>query len=129
MKKPYYLVLRKNGIYYAEFVDLEKQVKTVTRSTGKTKRKEAEIQCEYWLKHGFPSDDEKKSRTIAEIAGLASILNAIRKADLTADDAITIVEALKKLNLIDIAAVKNTGASAVNFVQFLETFWDYSKIN
>jgi len=127
MKKPYYLVLRKNGIYYAEFVDLEKQIKTVTRSTGKTNRKEAEIQCEYWLKHGFPTDDEKKTRTITEIAGLASILNAIRKADLTADDAIAIVEALKKLNLIDIAAVKNTGAGAVNFVQFLETFWDYDK--
>ena len=127
MKKPYYLVLRKNGVYYAEFVDLERQVKTVTRSTGKTKRKEAEIQCEYWLKHGFPADDEKKPRPIAEIAEIASILKAIRKADLTADDAITIVEALKKLNLIDIAAVKNTGASAVNFVQFLETFWDYDK--
>ena len=95
----------KNGIYYAEFVDLEKQVKTVTRSTGKTSRKEAEIQCRYWLEHGFPSDDEKKPRPIAEIAGLASIVKAIRKADLTADDAITIVEALKKLNLIDIAAV------------------------
>jgi hypothetical protein len=127
MKKPYYLVRCKNGIYYAEFVDLEKQVKTVTRSTGKTNRKEAEIQCEYWLKHGFPTDDEKKPRTINEIAGLASILKAIRKADLNADDAIAIVEALEKLNLIDIAAVKNTGAGAVKFIDFLKKFWDFDE--
>jgi hypothetical protein len=46
---------------------------------------------------------------------------------LNVDDAITIVEVLKKLNLIDIAAVKNIGAGAVNFVQFLETFWDYDE--
>jgi len=52
MKRPYYLVLRKNGIYYAEFVDLEKQVKTVTRSTGKTDKKEVRNQCEYWLELG-----------------------------------------------------------------------------
>lgn len=127
MKKPYYLVLRKNGIYYAEFVDLERQVKTVTRSTGKTNRKEAEIQCEYWLKHGFPTADEKKPQTITEITDLALILKTIRKDNLTADDMITIVETLKESKQIDIAVVKNTGAGAVNFVKFLETFWDYDK--
>jgi len=127
MKKPFYVHQRKNGIYYAEFVDLEKQEVTVVRSTGKTTRKEAEVQCQYWLEHGLPTKGEKKARPIAEVAGLASILKAIRKADLNADDAITIVETLKSLKLIDIAAVANTGRGAVNFIEFLETFWDFDE--
>jgi integrase len=127
MKKPYYVHLRKNGIYYAELVDLEKQIVTVVRSTGKTNRKEAEVQCQYWLEHGFPAKDKEKARPIAEVASLALILKTIRKADLSAEDAITIVETLKGLKLIDIAAVANTGRGAVNFIEFLENFWDFDE--
>jgi hypothetical protein len=85
---------------------------------------------EYYLHkrpNGIPSGESKKPRPIIEIAGIESINKAIRKADLTSNDAMRIVSTLKSFGLIDISAVENTGCGAVPFIQFLETFWDYKK--
>ena len=67
---------------------------------------------EYYLHkrpNGIPTGKEKATKPIVEAASLETIIKAIRKLELSADDALKIVSALKSLGLIDISAVKNTG--------------------
>ena len=97
------------------------------RSTGETDRGEAEFKAKLWLANGIPTGKTGKPRSIGEAATIESIIRSIGKAELNADDAMRIIDKLKSMGLIDIAAVKNTGRGAVPFVKFLETFWDYTK--
>jgi site-specific recombinase XerD len=76
---------------------------------------------------GIPSGRQKKPRPIEQAAGIEVVIKTIRKAELNSDDALRIVSVLKNMGLIDIAAVKNTGAGAVNFIDYLKAFWDYDK--
>lgn len=125
MKRRYYLCQRKNGFFYVEFVDPKNGAKLNAKNTGATKRREAEITCELWLKNGIPAGKKKEPKPIAEIAEIEIILRQIRKADLDAEGAMEIVNALKKMELISIAAAKNTGSGSVNFIEFLKSFWDF----
>jgi hypothetical protein len=54
-------------------------------------------------------------------------LKSIKKTDLSAEEALKIVKALKDRGLIEITAVRTTGKEAVPFVKFLEDFWDYDR--
>jgi len=117
---------QRNGIYYAELVTPE-GYKLPAKSTGTTNRDEALLKIAEWLKSGIPSGRAREPRPIEEIAGIETVMKAMRRAGLNADDALRIVSTLKGMGLIDIAAVKNTGREAVSFVWFLESFWDYDK--
>ncbi|MCL2139674.1 MAG: hypothetical protein FWH41_09130, partial [Treponema sp.] len=66
-----------------------------------------------WKTSGVPSGRLRKPRPVGELAGVEGIVKAVRRADLTPDDAFRIVSLLKNMGLIEIAAVKNTGAGAV----------------
>jgi integrase len=127
MCRDYYLHTRKNGIYYVQFVNKVSGKLLTARSTGETELRKAELKAEMWKTSGIPSGKSKKPRALEEAAGIEGILRAIRKTDLNSDDALLIVSALKSTGLIDISATKNTGRSAIPFIQFLETFWDYDK--
>ena len=123
----YYLHKRKTGIYYVEFIDKVSGLKLSARSTGETDRIKAQVKAELWLVNGVPTGRVKKPRPIEEAAGIEAVIRAIRKSELNSDDALRIVQTLKQLGLIDIAAVKNTGRGAVPFTDFLQSFWDYDK--
>lgn len=125
MSREYYLHQRRNGFFYVEFVDKETRKKLTARSTGETDLLKAKVKAETWLLNGLPTGRFRKPRPLEQAAEVESILRLIRKADLTSEDALRIVESLKNRGLIDITAVKNTGRGAVPFAQFLETFWDY----
>lgn len=127
MRRDYYLHTRKNGIYFVEFVDKASGNKLSAKSTGETDLLKAQLKAELWKLNGIPTKRLKKTRPLEETAEIENIAKAIRKADLNADDALRIVSILKNNGLIDISAVKNTGRSAVPFVQFLEEFWDFDK--
>jgi len=127
MRREYYLHKRPNGIYYVQFVDKVNGKLLTARSTGETDLRKAELKAELWLANGMPTGKTKKHRPLEDVAGIESILRAIRKANLTPDDALRIVSALKSIGLIDIAAVKNTGRGSVPFIDFIEGFWDYDK--
>ena len=127
MRQSYYLHKRKNGIFYVEYVNPENGKKLSARSTGEADKRKAEIKAELWLVNGVPAGKLKKPRPVAEVVGIESIIKSIRKTDLTADDALRIVQALKALELIDVTAVKNVGAGAVRFVDYMRNFWDYDK--
>ncbi|MDR0720670.1 MAG: tyrosine-type recombinase/integrase [Treponema sp.] len=119
----YYLHTRK-GVFYAELVTPEGR-RLTARSTKKTTEDEALLVVADWLKNGVPTGRERKPRPADLVMSLDGILKAIRKVDLSGDDALRIVSALKSRDLIDIAAVKTTGRGAVSLVRFLENFWDY----
>jgi integrase len=53
-------------------------------------------------------------------------MKAVRSADLTADDALTIAEALKARGLLDVGITK-AGPGRREIVPFLLNFWDYDK--
>ena len=127
MSREYYLHKRKSGVYYVEFVDPASGRKLSARSTRERDPINAQVKAELWKINGLPAGRLKKPRPLEEAAGIESVIRAIRKSVLNADDALRIVQALKTLGLIDIAAVKNTGFGAVPFAQFLESFWDYDK--
>jgi len=127
MRREFYLHQRKNGIFYVEYVNPENGNKLSARSTGETDRVKAQVKAELWKVSGIPTGRKQKPRPITEAAGIEAIIRTIRKSELSSDDAMRIVETLKNIGLIDVAAVKNTGRGAVPFVDFLQTFWNFDK--
>ena len=126
MRRDYYLHKR-NGIFYVEFLNTENGEKMSARSTGETDPDRAKIKAEVWKASGIPAGREGTPRPFEEAAAVDGIIKSIRRAALNPDDALRIVSALRGLDLIDIAAVGNTGQGAVPFVDFLQAFWDYDK--
>jgi hypothetical protein len=127
MCRDYYIHKRRNGVFYVEFIDKTTGKKLSARSTRERELLKAQVKAELWKINGLPTGRVKKPRPIEEAVGIESIIRIIRKTDLNADDALWIVETLKSMGLIDVAAVKNTGRGATPFIPFLETFWDYDK--
>ena len=127
MRRDYYLHKRQNGIFYVEYVNPENGEKLSARSTGESDKIKAQVKAELWKINGIPTGRMKKPRPIEEAAGIEKVIKVIRKSDINADDALRVVDLLKKMGLIDIAAVKNTGAGAVKFIDYLKAFWDYDK--
>jgi integrase len=125
--REYYLHRRNNGIFYVEYVNPENGEKLSARSTGETDKRKAEIKAELWLQSGMPAGKRKEPRPVEAVAGIQTIIKAIRKAELNSDDALRIVSCLKNMALIDIVAAGKSGRGAVPFVEFLESFWDYDK--
>lgn len=119
----YYLHKRKNGILYAELVTPEGN-KLTARSTGTKDRDEALLVVAKWLESGIPTGRARKPRPLEAAAGIENILKAVKRSELTSDDALRIVQALKDKELIDIAAV-GSGNGDVSFTEFLEKFWDF----
>jgi len=127
MCREYYLHKRKSGIYYVEFIDKASGAKLTARSTGETDKIKAQVRAEMWKIQGLPTGKLGKPRPIEEAAGIEAVIRAIRKTELDSDDALRIVQTLKGMGLVDVAAVKSTGKGAVPFVEFMESFWDYDK--
>jgi integrase len=116
----YYLHQRK-GIFYAVIVTPQGN-KLTAKSTGKTTEDEALLVVSKWLSEGIPK--RGKEKPVETLIGLSEILKAIKKTDLDGNDAMKIVESLKKRELIDVNVVK-AGNGAVLFTEYLDQFWDY----
>jgi len=116
----YYLHERK-GIFYAVLVTPEGR-RLSARSTGKTTEDEALLVVSKWLSEGIPK--KGKIKPVENVLGLSDILKTINKIDLDENDALKIVESLKKKDLIDFTITKK-GNGAKLFLDFLEEFWDY----
>jgi integrase len=125
MSRDYYLHKRQNGFYYVEYIDKVTGKKLSAKSTAETEKNKAIAKAEFWLLNGVPTGKTKKPRPIQEAAGIEAIIKAINRAELNSDDALKIVDKLKNIGLIDITAVRNTGAGAVRFVDYMKKFWDF----
>jgi integrase len=95
------------------------------RSTGERDRDAALIVVSGWLRDGLPGRDGERRKAEAAF-DLDGILRGIRKAELDASGALSIVKALKERGLIDIGAVP-AGKGSIKFTGFLTDFWDYEK--
>lgn len=85
-------------------------------STGTTNPKEAEKIAYKWLLTGeFNKTEDCTQR---------NLIDAIKLADLTINDAKIIIDILKTKNLVSSAVLKSDKAN-ISFVAFLENFWDY----
>ena len=90
----FYLHTRYAGIFYVELVDPATGQKLSARSTGTKNRDEAMLMIAKWLETGIPTGRIRKPRTLEAAIGIENILRAIRKTDLTSDDALRIVQAV-----------------------------------
>ena len=120
-----YYLHRRNGIYYAEIIS-NSGVKLSARSTGARNRDEAVMTVCNWLSNGIPAGNRKTLKPVEQAADLFSILKAIKQAELGKDDAMSIVAALRKRELIDFS-VSKAGAGREMFITFLLRFWDLEK--
>ncbi len=115
---------QRQKVYYVQFFNPETKKYLPGKSTGKTVRDEALLVVNDWLKSGVPNPSSEKPRPVADLLTLETILDGIRRVDLTADDAGRIVSALKERGLIETAVVK-AGPGSVRVSDYLQTFWDF----
>jgi hypothetical protein len=120
----YYVHKRHNGIIYAELIDQKTGRKLPARSTGTRDHDEALLVIADWLANGIKNGKETEKRSVETFCDVKGIIKAIRKAELTADDAVQIVKAITDLSLIDLLAVPQ-GNGSVDFTAYLLDFWNY----
>ena len=81
---------------------------TFRAPTGESDRRAAEHVVDDWLRDGIPERRGKHRRPSAEVFEISALVQAIRKAPLTAPDAEQIVRALKDHELIETAVLKTS---------------------
>jgi hypothetical protein len=97
----FYLYERR-GIFYAALINQE----AGQPLTGKRDRDSALLVIADWLKNGVPQGRGSRPRTVEHIADFKAIMKALRSTDLSADEALTIAEALKARGLLDVGITK-----------------------
>lgn len=122
----FYLHTRKNGIFYAELVDPATGRKMSAKSTGTASRDEALLVVARWLSDGVPTGRLRRRRPLELAFNLESILELIRKTDLTPEDAERIVKALQSRDLVTFSVVKR-GPASEPLLTFLARFWNYDE--
>lgn len=95
----FFVYPRTSGIYYAEFFT-SGGARIASRSTRTRDHDEAIIVAHDWAVNGLP-DRAGTPRPLPEVQDLASLLNAIRGANLAPSDARRILDALKARGLIE----------------------------
>ncbi|GHU61170.1 hypothetical protein FACS189445_2890 [Spirochaetia bacterium] len=121
----FYLYERR-GIFYAALINQETGQALTAKSTEKRDRDSALLVIAEWLKNGVPQGKTRQPRTIEHIADFKAILKAVRSADLSPDEALSIAEALKGRGLLDIG-ISKAGPGRRELVPFLLDFWDFDK--
>ncbi|MEI6875539.1 MAG: tyrosine-type recombinase/integrase, partial [Spirochaetota bacterium] len=114
------------GVYYAELIDPETGKKLPAKSTGERDKDDARDVVRAWLRTGVPASPTRQSRPTKEVFSLASILSAVRAADLTVADAEKIAEALKAKGLL-LSYTTPGGLGSELFSAFLTKFWTYEE--
>ena len=118
-RRDFHLFQRKDGkFYFVRFKDKETGKITKTKSTKKTTYREAEAVAYAWLNTKIP--DRKGDRT----PEFQSVLSYISR--LTDSEKKILAEALRKKDVYA-AVVEYGGEQAIDFVEYLTTFWDWKK--
>lgn len=117
---------RRGKIYYCQFYNPKTGKYLSGRSTGQKSRNAATLVVYEWEQNGLPDRGGGGCRPVSETIDMDTVLEAIRKTDLTSQDAERIVAALKTRGLIETAIVK-AGPGSELFTAFLSRFWDYDQ--
>lgn len=97
---------RRGKIFYCQFYNQKTGKYLPGRSTGQTNRDAATLVVYEWERNGIPDRGGGSCRPVSEAIDLDTIIETIRKTDLTSQDAERIVAALKTRGLIETAVVK-----------------------
>jgi len=117
---------RRGKIFYCQFYNPETGKYLSGRSTGETNRNAATLAVYEWEQNGIPDRGGRGCRPVSEAIDVDTVLETIRKTDLTFQDAERIVAVLKMRGLIETAVVK-AGPGSELFTAFLSRFWDYDE--
>jgi integrase len=117
---------RRGKIFYCQFYNPKTGKYLPGRSTGQTNRDAAILVVYEWEHNGIPDRGGERCRPGSETIDVDTILETIRKTDLTAQDAERIVTALKTCGLVEAAVVKS-GPGSEQFTAFLSRFWNYDE--
>ena len=115
---------RRGRFYYCQFYNPKTGKYISGRSTGQKSRNAATMVVYEWQRNGIPEPGSRARRSVSETIDIGTIIETIRKAELTPRDAERIAEALKDQRLIEITVVK-AGLGSEGFISFLTRFWDY----
>ncbi|MDR2743156.1 MAG: integrase [Treponema sp.] len=121
----YYLHTRHGGIFYAELVTAS-GLKLTARSTGTKNRDEALMIVADWIKGGIPAGKSHKRQPLETATALPEIIRTIKRTELDAEGAMSIVSALRERALVDFGITK-AGPGREKFIPFLFRFWDAEK--
>jgi len=116
-------LFRKRGIFYVRFKDEATNRWQSGISTGESDERAAMATVALWERDGIPSRD---GRTVESITDTRRLIDKLRAADLSENEARSIIDILKSRGLIVSATVAG-GPAAEPFVSFLARFWDYDK--
>jgi len=84
---------KRGRIWYAQIFNPATRKYLPGRPTGETDRRAAEYVADDWLRDGIPEPGSKRRRPIDHTIQVATLLDSIRSASLTASDAERIVRA------------------------------------
>ena len=119
----FYLYPRKNGVYYAELLNID-SARVLYRSTRSKNRDEAAAIVGRWLAEGVPVVNGRLKKPLKEAASFRSTMKYITTSEIDEEQAIEIARALKGRGLLALG-VSPAGLGNREFIQFLHEFWDY----
>jgi len=135
MRRYFYLYPNKKGFFIAEFLNPETGSRLCFRNTQTRIRDEALILAARWQQEGIPKVkrgrppkfQRQETQKVATIIDLSTILKTMEQLpNLDAAGAQQIADVLRKRGLLEFPTVK-AGQGQVNFIEYLENFWDYDK--
>ncbi len=112
--------------YYCQFYNPKTGKYLSGRSTRQQSRNAAMIVVYEWLRNGIPEPGSGDQRSVSAAIDIGTILDEIRKAELSPRDAKRITDTLKDRGLIETAIVKDGPGSGL-FTDLLSRFWDYDE--
>ena len=119
----FYLFKRKNGVYYAELLNLG-GARVLYRSTGSRDRDEALLTVADWLQNGITITRCIERKSLKEAADFKSVMKFIKTSDINEEQALTIALALKNRGLLAVGVSRINGGKQ-DLIKFLLNFWDY----
>ncbi len=105
-------------IFYVQFYNPKLKKYSSGRSTGQTRKNAAQLVVAKWLETGIPEPGSTKKRPIQGVLAVDSLIDSIRRSELTYRDAERIVSVLEAKDLLD---------AGEDFLSFLDQFWNYEK--
>jgi len=118
-----YNLYPRNGTFYARFKDSQGKFSSGI-NTHQVNKNDALLVVADWMKNGIPTAKSKTTRQVDDVLEAKTILETIKKAPLSEEEALRIVDILKERNLIKINATKKNSAER-DFIGWLKDFWNY----
>ena len=125
MSRKFYLY-RRNGIFYAQFVEKSTKKLLSGKSTGQKDWDEAHSVAMEWYKNGIPNKRTQWKRNSQKVLSAHKLFTALRESELNEADVVTLNNILIQKGYIkDSRKVKKSEKDSVTFVDYLKSFWDF----